>query len=43
MGRTPYRKTLRLQRNGRSEDIDVQFFGWELLDSVDPIKKAFGL
>ncbi len=43
MGRTPYRKTLRLQRNGRSEDINVQFFGWELLDSVDPIKKAFGL
>lgn len=31
MGRKPYVKD------------GMQFFGWELLDSVDDIKKAFGL
>ena len=31
MGRKPYVKD------------GIQFFGWELLDSVDRIKEAFGL
>ncbi|MBO4339812.1 MAG: methionine adenosyltransferase [Bacteroidales bacterium] len=39
MGRKPYRKTVRVQ----GKDRIVQFFGWELLDSVQKIKKAFGL
>ncbi len=39
MGRKPYTKTVRVQ--GR--DRIVQFFGWELLDSVPAVKEAFGL
>jgi len=39
MGRKPYRKTVRVQ----GKEKIVQFFGWELLDSVPAIKKAFNL
>ena len=39
MGRKPYRKTVKVQEK---EKI-VQFFGWELLDSVPAIKKAFNI
>ena len=39
VGRKPYKDTVRIQ----GEDREVQFFGWELLDRVSEIKKAFGL
>ena len=39
MGRKPYRKTVTVQ----GKEKIVQFFGWELLDSVSAVKKAFGL
>ena len=39
MGRKPYKKTVTVQGKERI----VQFFGWELLDSVALIKKSFGL
>ena len=39
MGRKPYRKTVRVQ----GKEKIVQFFGWELLDSVPAIKKTFNL
>jgi S-adenosylmethionine synthetase len=39
MGRKPYRKTVKVQ----GKEKIVQFFGWELLDSVSLIKKSFGL
>ncbi|MBR0291369.1 MAG: methionine adenosyltransferase domain-containing protein, partial [Bacteroidales bacterium] len=39
VGRKPYKDTVRIQ----GEDREVQFFGWELLDRVNEIKKAFGL
>ena len=39
MGRKPYKKTVKVQGKERI----VQFFGWELLDSVPAVKKAFGL
>lgn len=39
MGRKPFTRTVKVQ--GR-EKI-VQFFGWELLDSVPAVKKEFGL
>ena len=39
VGRKPYRATVKVQGHER----EVQFFGWELLDAVDDIKKAFGL
>ena len=30
-------------RDGRTVEEEVQFFGWELLDSVDLVRKEFGL
>ncbi len=43
MGRTPYTETVKLIRGGKEVEETIQFFGWELLDSVDTIKKAFAL
>ena len=37
MGRKPYKKAVKVQ----GKDKIVQFFGWELLDSVPAVKKAF--
>ena len=42
-GREPYTRKMKLVRDGKEVEKDVQFFGWELLDSVDKVKKAFGL
>lgn len=48
-GKKPYVKNMKLMRDlgdgqGRREvEMPVQFFGWELLDSVDRIKEAFKL
>ena len=39
MGRKPYKKTVKVQ----GKEKIVQFFGWELLDSVPAVKKAFGM
>ena len=39
MGRKPYTKTVKVQ----GKEKIVQFFGWELLDSVETIQKAFNL
>jgi len=39
MGRKPFVKTVKVQ----GKEKIVQFFGWELLDSVPAVKKAFGL
>jgi len=39
MGRRPFTKTVKVQ----GKEKIVQFFGWELLDSVDMIRKAFNL
>ena len=39
MGRKPYKKTVKVQ----GKEKIVQFFGWELLDSVPAVKKIFGL
>ena len=43
VGRTPYKASVAIRRNGKYEQELVQFFGWELLDSVDMIKAAFNL
>ena len=43
VGRTPYKECVTMVRNGVKTQEYVQFFGWELLDSVDMIKEAFGL
>jgi hypothetical protein len=39
MGRKPYTKAVTVQGKRKI----VQFFGWELLDSVPAVKKAFSL
>jgi S-adenosylmethionine synthetase len=43
VGRDPYKATVMIRKNGQLVPELVQFFGWELLDSVDMIKEAFGL
>lgn len=43
MGRKPYTQSVKLIRNGKEVTEEVQFFGWELLDSVGKIKSGFGL
>ncbi|MCQ2145893.1 MAG: methionine adenosyltransferase [Bacteroidales bacterium] len=43
LGREPYVKVLKLVRDGKEVEKPVQFFGWELLDSVDKVKEAFNL
>lgn len=42
-GRQPYQKTLKLIRNGKEVEKLVQFFGWELLDSIDKIRSSFDI
>jgi len=42
-GRNPYKKLVKLVRNGQETEKEIQFFGWELLDSVNAIKEAFSL
>jgi len=41
MGRDPFKKEVKLIRDGREVTREVQFFGWELLDSVELCKKSF--
>lgn len=43
VGRKPYQDFVEVIRDGKKTQEFVQFFGWETLDSVDMIKKAFGL
>ena len=43
VGRTPYKESVTMIRGGVKTTELVQFFGWELLDSVDMIKEAFKL
>jgi S-adenosylmethionine synthetase len=43
MGRDPYEAEVTVYKNGKPQQKTVQFFGWEKLDMVDPIKKEFKL
>ncbi|MBR3450260.1 MAG: methionine adenosyltransferase [Bacteroidales bacterium] len=43
MGRDPFVREVELIRDGKTIRRNVQFFGWELLDSVDRCRTAFGL
>ena len=43
VGRKPYQEVVTLVRNGKKTEEVVQFFGWELLDEVDRIRKEFNL
>lgn len=42
-GKKPYTEKLTLVRDGREVSRDVRFFAWEELDSVEAVRKAFGL
>ena len=43
MGRDPYEAEVTVYKAGKPVQKTVQFFGWEKLDMVDAIKKAFKL
>lgn len=43
VGRKPYTKAVKVIRDGKPVEKVLQFFGWELLDSVPKVKEAFGL
>jgi len=43
VGRNPYKESVTMMKGGVKTTEVVQFFGWELLDSVDMIREAFGL
>lgn len=40
-GRDPFTRKCELIRNGEKIEKELQFFGWELLDSVELVKDAF--
>ena len=42
-GKKAYKEKVKLIRDGREIEEEIQFFGWELLDSVSEIKGAFNL
>ena len=43
MGRDPYEAEVTVYRGGKPQQKTVQFFGWEKLDMVEPIRKEFKL
>ena len=43
VGRKPYTKAVKVVRDGKQVEKVLQFFGWELLDSVPKVKESFGL
>lgn len=43
VGRKPYTKSVKVVRDGKPVEKALQFFGWELLDSVPKVKESFGL
>ena len=43
MGRDPYEAEVTVYKGGKPQKKKVQFFGWEKLDMVEPIKSAFKL
>lgn len=42
-GCRPYTERVTLWRNGRQEQREIEFFGWERLDEVERLRKEFGL
>lgn len=40
-GNRPYTKEVKFIENGREVKREIEFFGWEKLDEVDNLKKAF--
>ena len=42
-GNRPYTKVEKVWENGAEVEREIEFFGWEKLDAVEPIKREFGL
>jgi S-adenosylmethionine synthetase len=42
-GNRPYTRTVKLVREGKEVEREIEFFGWERLDAVDMLRKEFGL
>ena len=42
-GHRPYTEKVKLVRDGREEEHEIEFFGWENLDAVELLKKEFSL
>ena len=42
-GNRPYTKTVTCYEGGKAVEREVEFFGWEKLDMIEPIKEALGL
>ncbi|MDR2913130.1 MAG: methionine adenosyltransferase [Alistipes sp.] len=42
-GNRPYTEAVRFVEGGREVTREVEFFGWERLDGVETVRKAFGL
>ncbi len=42
-GRKPYTKKMKLIRDGKEVEREVEFFAWEKLDAVSNIREAFGI
>ena len=43
IGRDPYEAEVTVYKGGKPVQKTVQFFGWEKLDMVEPIRREFGL
>lgn len=43
VGRKPYKEYVDIVRHGEKSRELVQFFGWEMLDAVEDVRKAFGI
>ena len=42
-GNRPYTRKVKLMREGKEVEREIEFFGWERLDAVDMLKAEFGL
>ena len=42
-GKESYTETVELIRDGKTVKEEITFFGWEKLDMIEPVKKAFNL
>ncbi len=42
-GNRPYTQRVKVWNRGVEEEREIEFFGWEKLDAVEPIRKAFGM
>ena len=42
-GNRPFTRVEKVWENGREVEREIEYFGWEKLDAVEPLKKEFGI